>query len=141
MNQFSIDIADWNFVPLVRGLARTVRRSPRAMLLAERRKRPSGMSMASEVSRTRRIQGPCRVAVIALWSRGIRARYSGLERQESRSVGHRQLQESGFLAKDSNRDIPAAHRIDQPDPARRRSFQRQCKALLRPGRDASQVIT
>jgi len=64
MNQLSMDMADWNFVPLVRGLARTALRSPSAISLDERRNSPSGISIAFDVCWTRRIQPPRRGVLI-----------------------------------------------------------------------------
>ena len=52
MNQLSIDIADWNFVPLVRLLDITDFFSPRAIWREEPLNSPVGMSMALDVSWT-----------------------------------------------------------------------------------------
>jgi hypothetical protein len=54
MNQLSMDMADWNFVPFVRRLVSTARLSPRAICRGDFRKSPSGMSMALDVACTRR---------------------------------------------------------------------------------------
>src|SRR5262245_14425259 len=56
MNRLSMDMADWNLVPLVRRLAITDRRRPCAMARGGRVKSPRGRSIASEVSATRRTQ-------------------------------------------------------------------------------------
>jgi len=49
MNQFSMDMADCNFVPFVRLLRSAARLSRRAISVDEPLKRPRGMSIASEV--------------------------------------------------------------------------------------------
>ena len=56
MNQLSIDIADWNFVPLVRRLAVTDFFKPRAISREEPVNRPGAMSIALDVSWTCRTQ-------------------------------------------------------------------------------------
>jgi len=56
MNQLSIDIADWNFVPFVRSLLSTAFFRPSAISRGLRRKSPSGMSIAFDVSCTWRTQ-------------------------------------------------------------------------------------
>jgi hypothetical protein len=53
MYKFNIDMADWNFVPLVRRLCMTERFRPLAIPEGDRLKIPRGRSIASDVSRTR----------------------------------------------------------------------------------------
>src|SRR5438105_2768020 len=72
MNQLSIDIADWNFVPFVRRLVRTAWRSPSAIRRGDRVKRPLGMSMALDVSCTRRTQPRAACLFIPLIDEGAR---------------------------------------------------------------------
>jgi hypothetical protein len=56
MKRLSIDIADWNFVALVRALRSTERFSPRAIASGDCLKMPDGKSIALDVSATRRTQ-------------------------------------------------------------------------------------